>query len=123
MYSITKQFRFEAAHQLLFLPAEHQCSRLHGHSYRVEVVLESETLDAKGFVVDYAELDIFAAYLKNRFDHRFLNDVIGSMDGRATTAERMAEHLFLVLSEMGFDARLKAVRVMETAKTVAEYSR
>ena len=61
-YRIAKRFRFEAAHQLGGLPPNHPCSRLHGHSYAVELVLAGG-LDARGFVVDYGDLAPFAAYL------------------------------------------------------------
>ena len=32
-----KKFRFEAAHRLPQVPPDHQCARLHGHSFTVEV--------------------------------------------------------------------------------------
>ena len=56
MYMIRKKFDFSASHQLLGLPAEHQCARLHGHNYIVEVVLQAEQLNQVSFVVDYGEL-------------------------------------------------------------------
>jgi 6-pyruvoyltetrahydropterin/6-carboxytetrahydropterin synthase len=33
---IFKVFSIEAAHRLPNLPAGHKCSRLHGHSFRIE---------------------------------------------------------------------------------------
>ncbi|HUM68046.1 MAG TPA: 6-carboxytetrahydropterin synthase, partial [Chloroflexota bacterium] len=39
MYTISKQFHFSASHQLNGLPLEHQCARLHGHNYEVELIL------------------------------------------------------------------------------------
>jgi 6-pyruvoyltetrahydropterin/6-carboxytetrahydropterin synthase len=56
VYRISKQFSFETSHRLSLLPETHKCSRLHGHHYVVEVVLESEELDRYGFVRDYGEL-------------------------------------------------------------------
>ena len=53
MFRITKEFHFSASHQLKGLPAEHQCARLHGHNYVVEVELSAETLNEHGFVRDY----------------------------------------------------------------------
>ncbi|WP_312879641.1 6-pyruvoyl trahydropterin synthase family protein [Actinomadura luteofluorescens] len=38
-FTIGKRFDFEAGHQLPGLPPEHKCSRQHGHSYEVEVIL------------------------------------------------------------------------------------
>lgn len=39
MFRITKEFHFSASHQLTGLPEDHQCARLHGHNYIVEVEL------------------------------------------------------------------------------------
>lgn len=124
MYIITKQFSFEAAHQLAGLPREHQCSRQHGHSYRVEVELSADKLNYAGFVVDYGELDAFASYLKGTFDHRDLNEVVPrewaeSLSIRQTTAENLARGFFVWCKYNWPQTR--AVRVSETQKTWAEY--
>ena len=116
MYRIQKQFHFSAAHALTLLPKTHPCHRLHGHNYVVEVVLESETLDQYGFVVDYNDLDPVRDYINAELDHRNLNDVIGPT---YTTAENLARWFF---DRFGPDfPALAAVRVSETPKTWAEY--
>lgn len=132
MYIITKQFAFEAAHHLTGLRGDHQCARQHGHSYRVEVELQRDDLDARGFVKDYGELDDFAAFLKANLDHRDLNDVFKSdyfvkefhSEFMNTTAENLAHILFLwCIRKWGMAGVVKvtAVRVSETVKTWAEY--
>jgi 6-pyruvoyltetrahydropterin/6-carboxytetrahydropterin synthase len=75
---IRKQFAFEAAHVL----PHHQgkCSRLHGHSYRLDVSvagpLQSEG-PATGMVVDFDELArIVRAVVIDALDHTHLNDTI-----------------------------------------------
>lgn len=115
MYRITKQFSFEASHQLDHLPPEHKCSRLHGHSYRVEVVLESAKLDENGFVRDYGALEPFKTFVDGKLDHRHLNDI---MDG-PTTAENLSRWLYEYAH--GLWPEVVAVRVSETPKTWAEY--
>ena len=90
MYTISKEFAFEASHQLAGLPPDHKCSRLHGHSYRAVFVLEAPALNEVGFVRDYADLDAVREYIKGALDHRHLNDVL---EGNPT-AERLAEHLY-----------------------------
>jgi 6-pyruvoyltetrahydropterin/6-carboxytetrahydropterin synthase len=73
---IGRTYRFEAAHHLPLLPDGHKCKRMHGHSYRVDVVVRG-SLDARGFVADFAEIDAEILPLVARVDHRVLNDIEG----------------------------------------------
>ncbi len=91
MFRITKEFHFSASHQLTGLPADHQCARLHGHNYIVEVELSAPELNQHGFVRDYHELAPFKRYIDDCFDHRHLNDVLGHDQ---STAETLARHFF-----------------------------
>lgn len=115
MYRISKQFHFSAAHILSQLPEGHPCSRLHGHNYIVEVVLESEALDHNSFIVDYNDLYPVKEYIDATLDHRNLNDILPM----ATTAENIARFLFDRFKPE-FPA-LKKIKVSETPKTWAEY--
>lgn len=116
MYRIAKQFAFSASHQLVGLPPEHKCSRLHGHNYLVEVVLAAEDLDDRGFVVDYAALDAGVwPFIRDQLDHRHLNDVLD-----CTTAEALAMTIFDVAASV-FEDLVECVRVAETPKTWAEF--
>lgn len=120
MHRISKQFSFEAAHFLGGLPDGHPCSRVHGHSYTVEVFLAAEEMTGPGFVVDFRELAPLKKHLDDNFDHQTLNDVLAV----EPTSENLAKALFdwcmtnLPLPET---AGVEAVRVSETAKTWAEY--
>ena len=57
---LRKTFQFEAAHLLPHLSFDHKCGRLHGHSFRVEVVVAGECDPRLGWLMDYA--DISAAF-------------------------------------------------------------
>ena len=59
---ISQAFKFEAAHFLPGVPATHRCSRLHGHSYRVEVQLEGPVDFHTGFVVDFFDLTVWPVF-------------------------------------------------------------
>jgi len=122
MFTIAKRFDFAASHQLRYLAIarpDHQCARLHGHNYIVEVELASATLNDDGFVRDYGELAPIKHYIDGVLDHRHLNDVLHDATGRATTAEALARHLYEQF--VGVVPELVAVRVSETPKTWAEY--
>ncbi len=115
MYTISKQFSFSASHQLTQLPETHQCHRLHGHNYVVELELQAETLDEFGFVVDYTELRPFKQMLDEHLDHRHLNEVLDV----PPTAENLAKWLFDRARKAW--PQTVAVRVKETPTTCAEY--
>jgi 6-pyruvoyl tetrahydropterin synthase/QueD family protein len=53
---LRKSFQFEAAHLLPELPRKHKCRRLHGHSFKVEIVVTGECDPKLGWVMDYAEI-------------------------------------------------------------------
>jgi 6-pyruvoyltetrahydropterin/6-carboxytetrahydropterin synthase len=75
---LVKEFRFEAAHRLPRVPADHKCSRLHGHSYRIEVGVTGEVDPELGWFVDFGEIARrIEPILKAELDHRTLNDVTG----------------------------------------------
>lgn len=73
---ISKKFDFDAAHFLPNVPADHKCRRMHGHTYVVEVLCEGE-LDARGMVVDYAEIAAAWKPVHDAIDHRCLNEIPG----------------------------------------------
>lgn len=77
---IRKHFTFEAAHVLPHHPGK--CSRLHGHSYRLEVALEGKLHDggpSQGMVLDFDELKaVVKRTVIERLDHRSLNEILAN---------------------------------------------
>lgn len=74
---IFREFTFDAAHRLDHLPEGHKCARVHGHTYRLRVVLAGP-LDPKiGWILDFAEIKARTNAVLDRVDHRLLNDVPG----------------------------------------------
>ncbi|HEY9282328.1 MAG TPA: 6-carboxytetrahydropterin synthase [Pyrinomonadaceae bacterium] len=114
MYEISKQFEFSASHRLYGLPRGHQCGRLHGHNYVVEIVLRAASLDRRSFVRDYGELEALKVFIKRRFDHRHLNHSI-----KQPTAENIARLIYKWAAPRWPETH--AVRVSETPKTWATY--
>jgi len=117
MYTISKRFSFDASHHLEGLPTSHKCGRVHGHTYVIELVLQSDVLIAPGFVVDYGKLVPFKEYLDAQFDHRDLNEVIQPVQ---PTAENIARLCFEWCKARWPETI--AVRVSETPNTLAEYT-
>lgn len=115
MFFIWKEFKFSASHQLNGLPDDHQCSRLHGHNYTIEVELAHDHLDDTGFIVDFGLLKPIKEYIDNTLDHRHLNDIFNFNP----TAELMAQHLHATFKAIF--PMIVAVRVKETDTSWAEY--
>jgi 6-pyruvoyltetrahydropterin/6-carboxytetrahydropterin synthase len=74
---LRKTFQFEAAHLLPNLPQAHKCRRLHGHSFRVEIVVAGECDPKLGWLMDYADISEIFKPLWEQLDHRYLNEIIG----------------------------------------------
>jgi 6-pyruvoyltetrahydropterin/6-carboxytetrahydropterin synthase len=77
LVEIFKEFTFEAAHRLPYVPAGHKCGRLHGHSYRVVVHIQGPVADPTGWVRDFGDLSWAMEPLIARLDHYYLNEIEG----------------------------------------------
>jgi 6-pyruvoyltetrahydropterin/6-carboxytetrahydropterin synthase len=111
---IRKHFRFEAAHVLPHHPGK--CSRLHGHSYRLEVAVDGtprESGPAAGMVVDFDDLArVVRTEVIDRLDHASLNDLLPN-----PTAELIARWIWDALEPAL--AGLSEIVVWETATACA----
>jgi len=88
---LVKTFRFEAAHALPNVPADHKCRRLHGHSYRVDIHVRGPIDSHTGMVMDFGNIkDVVSPVLKE-LDHRYLNDIPGLAN---CTSELIAVYLW-----------------------------
>lgn len=122
--TITKIFRFEAAHHL---PGHRgKCANPHGHSYRLEITLRGPVKDApnqsdNGMVMDFGDLSQFVrASVIERLDHQDLNLVIGLH----TTAENLVHWIWDTLVATGLDGELlHRIRLWETESCFVEITR
>ena len=74
---IFKEFTFEAAHRLPFVPDDHKCARLHGHSFRVEIHVTGEVAEKTGWIMDFSDIKSAFKPLYNQLDHHYLNEIEG----------------------------------------------
>ena len=71
---ITKEFNFDAAHNLIHYHGK--CERLHGHTYKLKIVLEGRPND-EGMIMDFCEIsDIVKNNIISKLDHSYINDFI-----------------------------------------------
>ncbi|MCA9242572.1 MAG: 6-carboxytetrahydropterin synthase QueD [Phycisphaerales bacterium] len=113
---LSKTFTFEAAHFLPTFPEGHKCRRLHGHSFRVDVVVAGEIDPAVGYLVDYGAIKAACEPIRVQLDHHCLNEVPGLEN---PTAEMIAAWIWARLKP-GLPL-LAEVIVHETCTSRCEY--
>ncbi|PHS71846.1 MAG: 6-pyruvoyl tetrahydrobiopterin synthase [Cycloclasticus sp.] len=132
MYSITKNLTFCYGHRLMNHPGK--CKNLHGHSARVAITLEADSLNTQGMVCDFSDINQFAGkWLDDTLDHNMLlhkDDPILPMLQQAgervmvvdkhPTAEFLAKLIFEHVKTGGFP--VTNVSVWETDSANASYS-
>lgn len=114
--TLSKTFQIEAAHRLPLLPKGHKCERLHGHSFKIEIIVTGECDPRLGWLIDYAEISAAFQPLFEKLDHRCLNDVEGLEN---PTSEILAKWVWDRMKPKL--PILSAVRVAETCNALAEY--
>jgi 6-pyruvoyltetrahydropterin/6-carboxytetrahydropterin synthase len=114
---LSKSFHFEAAHDLPSFPEGHKCRRLHGHSFRFDVVVEGEVPPEKGYLVDYGDIKKVTDPIVARLDHFYLNDIDGLQN---PTSESISKWLWDALKPTL--PMLASIIVHETCTSTCEYS-
>jgi 6-pyruvoyltetrahydropterin/6-carboxytetrahydropterin synthase len=57
-----------------YLPGHPRCGTLHGHTYKVELIIEGK--NEKGMVVDFSDLRDCLRETLSQYDHKSLNDFL-----------------------------------------------
>ena len=122
MFEIAVEETFAAGHALRHYHG--RCQNVHGHNYKVRVVLRGEKLDATGLLYDFVELRRSLGEIIKTLDHRFLNE-IPPFTELNPSAENIAKYFYDQLSRRlagdGNSARVNAVTIFETDTTAATY--
>jgi len=75
MFELSKQFRFDAAHTLDRIIKTESSRRIHGHSYRAEVIVRGRPDPVSGMIVDLGLLERSLEEVRDALDHRFLDEI------------------------------------------------
>lgn len=112
---------FAAAHSLRNYPGD--CSRLHGHNWKIEAEVVATKLDRLGIGIDFKTIKKETNALAERLDHRYLNE-IPPFDEINPTAENIAAYLYQELSQKldNETLRVGAITVWETERACVRYS-
>jgi 6-pyruvoyltetrahydropterin/6-carboxytetrahydropterin synthase len=113
---LVRSFTFEAAHRLPNAPDGHKCARLHGHSFRVDLVCEGEVDPRTGWLVDFAEIKAAFEPLFEQLDHHYLNEI----EGLANPTAEVLAHWIWVRVKPSLPL-LSQVTIAETCNARCEY--
>jgi 6-pyruvoyltetrahydropterin/6-carboxytetrahydropterin synthase len=121
MYKIKTVVSFSAAHYLREYKGK--CESLHGHNWRVVVVVEAGDLDVLGMVMDFSDLKKATHAVLETLDHKNLNDV-EYFKKVNPSSENIARYIYLQLKTQlqQYNCRLHEVGVWETDTSCAVYS-
>jgi 6-pyruvoyltetrahydropterin/6-carboxytetrahydropterin synthase len=141
MHTVSRDLKsFSAAHRLT-KGYQGKCRHLHGHTYRVRVVLSAGCLDRYDFVMDFGDIKrLFDTWVQQHWDHATL---VSEQDSslldflvkerqsyfvipgqRNTTSEVLAEFLFNRFNTI-LDASEYAqtsIRLLEVSVSESDYS-
>jgi len=111
---------FAAAHNLKDFRGK--CENLHGHNWRVEVVLRGVRLEDTGVLIDFADVKRETRDALEEVDHKYLNE-LPFFSGNNPSSENIARFLFEALSaKLNTEDRwIHSVSAWESADSCATY--
>jgi len=132
MFQVTQNIEFCYGHRLLNYAGK--CRHLHGHNGRAVIVLEAESLDHRGMLVDFSDIKASVrTWIDDELDHRMIlneaDPVIEFLKSQGEplklipdnpTAENIARLIYEFTKSQGFPVR--EVSLWETPKAFATYS-
>jgi 6-pyruvoyltetrahydropterin/6-carboxytetrahydropterin synthase len=120
MYELKVVTQFAAAHRLENFYGK--CEALHGHNWKVEVLVVGEQLDEAGLLLDFGVLKARTNALIEEIDHKYLNE-LEAFRGQNPSSENLARHLFeqLTAALRQDGVRISRVNVWESDTSCASY--
>lgn len=117
---LSKKFHFDAAHKLPEYKGK--CSRLHGHRWEFEVILQGNVNNSTGMLVDFKEVSaVVDELILEPLDHHNLNSILYN-----PTAENIIWWIFqkLYLKYHGDEgAALFRIRLWESSESYVELTK
>ena len=124
--TLVKKFDFEAAHRLPNYQGD--CSRVHGHSYKLEIGISGPVDLDSGMIMDFKDLKtLVKERIIDKMDHYYLNNITG--DSRFPSVNPTAEHivwwivdvLSVALAAIDPSLELALVKLWETSGSRCEW--
>ena len=122
MFEVAVEQVFASAHALRNYKG--RCENVHGHNWKVRVVIAGERLDQTGLLVDFIDVKNLMGEIIERIDHQFLNE-IPPFDVVNPSAENIAEYFWQKMSEglagTPVPVKVTEVKIWETDIQSATY--
>ena len=119
MYEIIVKTEFASAHNLRDYNGV--CENLHGHNWKVDIVVETKELDPSGLAVDFNLLKETSNKIATDLDHIYLNEH-RAFKTVNPSSENIAKYIFdELVKAMGNSCRVKKITVWETDDAAASY--
>jgi 6-pyruvoyltetrahydropterin/6-carboxytetrahydropterin synthase len=121
MYRIGVWDHFSSAHYLRNYQGK--CEHLHGHNWKVEVVLEGNTLDKSGMMMDFGILKMHLKEVVDSLDHKCLNDDVVFFKNLSPSSEHIARYIYDDMKKRLKGKKIKVfeVKVFESENSYAIY--
>jgi len=119
MFELKVTTHFAAAHQLTMVGEK--CENLHGHNWKVEVMVAGEKLNEASVLIDFGVLKAHVKEIINQLDHKFLNDleILTCQPSSESIAVYIAESLQKRLEGSG--VRVSRITTWESDNAAATY--
>ena len=119
MYHLKITDSFSAAHQLKGYRGK--CEKLHGHNFKVEIIVKGEKLDKTGLLIDFKKLKKILNQTLETLDHQLLNQ-IPEFKKNNPSSENIAKYIFNKISpKLPENVTLYQVSVFESDTASASY--
>lgn len=114
---IYKEFSFDSAHFLPHVPDGHKCKNMHGHTYKLRVVVKGQPDPHLGWLMDFKELKDIVGPVIDQLDHKLINDIEGLQN---PTAENITVWIWNKIQPLL--SNLSRIELYETPTTGVIYS-
>lgn len=113
---IYKEFVFDSAHSLPYVPEGHKCKNLHGHTFFLKIFVKGPVVPRIGWVIDFADIKKVCKPIIDTLDHKYLNEIEGLEN---PTSEVLAIWLWRKIKPQL--PLLSKIEIMETPTSAAIY--
>ena len=120
MYKLKIITSFAAAHCLINYQGD--CENLHGHNWKVEVVVTAGELDKAGLGIDFKILKRETNLLLKTLDHKYLNELPPFLE-TSPSSENLARYIYneLSLKLNNDNVKVETITVWESDFASASY--